>query len=805
MRGAHLPTLLLTACLLATSSAMAQTVQVVDSLSGRPLHMVTLSSRTPAAFAVTDDEGNADVSAFATSGSIIFRMLGHAPRELSFQQLEDSGFSVRMQQESMQLSQAVAVATRWESPLGDVPGHYAVITPRDASLRQPQTTADLLEASGQVFIQKSQQGGGSPMIRGFATNRLLIAVDGVRMNNAIFRSGNLQNVISIDPLALERSEVLFGPGSVMYGSDAIGGVMSFTTLTPRLSKGDSTMVSGSGMARWSSANGEFTGHMDVQVGRRKWAILTSITHSDFGDLRMGRHGPDDYLRPTFVQRQDSLDMVMQNDDPLVQRPSAYVQTNLMQKFRFMPAKGWDIHYGFHYSTTGNYARYDRHLRTRNGQPRSARWDYGPQVWMMNTLSAEHTGTTRIYDRLMVQAAHQRFHESRIDRDLNSPHQTTTAEQVDAYSLNIDLTKGFGQRHELLYGLESVFNDIRSTGKSEDIITGETVTTPARYPRSNWTSIGAYATYLFRANERITLQTGMRYNHFLLNATFDTTAFPLPFAEAHLNNGALTGSMGGLWRPTQRWAISLNLSTGFRSPNVDDLGKVFDSEPGAVTVPNPSLEAEYAYNAELSVARSFGRWLRVDVTGYVTYLDNALVRRDFTMNGEDSIPYAGQLSRVQAIQNSAFALVYGIQAGLEVMLPKGFRIAGRFNWQRGTEETDDGSVSALRHAGPWFSSAHLTYTHRRLRIDLYAIANGAVEFEYLALEERNKPELYAKDADGNPHTPAWYTLNLKAAVEAHRHVTISLGVENMTDQRYRPYSSGMAAAGLNFVLAVRGSF
>ncbi len=797
--------LLLLKCLFVTATAMAQTVQVLDSLSGRPLHMVTLSSASPAAFAVTDAAGWADVSAFTQSGRITFRMLGHASRELSFNQLKEAGFRVRMQRESMQLGQAVAVATRWDSPLADVPGHYAVISSRKAVLRQPQTTADLLETSGQVFIQKSQQGGGSPMIRGFATNRLLIAVDGVRMNNAIFRSGNLQNVISIDPLALERTEVLFGPGSVMYGSDAIGGVMSFSTLTPQLTATDSTFISGSSTGRWSSANGEFTGHLDVQVGRRKWALLTSITHSDFGDLRMGRHGPDDYLRPTFVQRQDSLDMVMHNDDPLVQRPSAYAQTNLMQKLRFRPAQGWDIQYGFHYSTTGDYARYDRHLRTRNGLPRSARWDYGSQIWMMNTLSVGHSDTTRIYDRLMVRAAHQRFNESRIDRNLNSPMQTTTAEQVDAYSLNIDLTKGFRQRHELLYGLEGVFNDIRSTGKREDIGTGETFTAPARYPRSDWTSIGAYATYLFRANGKLTLQAGMRYNHFLLNATFDTTAFPLPFAEANLSNGALTGSLGALWRPTQRWAISLNLSSGFRSPNVDDLGKVFDSEPGAVTVPNPALQAEYAYNAELSVARSFGSWLKLDVTGYVTYLDNALVRRDFTLDGQESIPYGGQLSRVQAIQNSAFALVYGIQAGLDVQLPKGFGISGRFNWQHGTEETDDGSVSALRHAGPWFGSGHLTYTHRRLRIDLYAIANGAVQHEALALEERNKPELYAKDGDGNPYAPTWYTLNLKAAVEVHRHVTISGGVENITDQRYRPYSSGMAAAGLNFVLAVRGQF
>ena len=115
---------------------------------------------------------------------------------------------------------------------------------QDVQFQNPQTTADLLSNSGEVFIQKSQQGGGSPMIRGFATNRVLIAVDEVRMNNAIFRSGNLQNVISIDPFAVENTEVLFGPGSVIYGSDAIGGVMSFTTLAPKFSDSSKVLISG---------------------------------------------------------------------------------------------------------------------------------------------------------------------------------------------------------------------------------------------------------------------------------------------------------------------------------------------------------------------------------------------------------------------------------------------------------------------------------------------------------------------------------------------------------------------------------
>ncbi len=188
---------------------------------------------------------------------------------------------------SLSLEQYTVVASKWNQSTRDIPAKITSISVQEVALQNPQTTADLLATSGEVFIQKSQQGGGSPMIRGFATNRLLITVDGVRMNTAIFRSGNLQNVISLDPFAIERTEVLFGPGSVIYGSDAIGGVMGFNTLTPKLSLGDKSDVSGSAVSRYSSANDERTGHVDVNVGWKKFAMVSSFSYFNFDDLRMG--------------------------------------------------------------------------------------------------------------------------------------------------------------------------------------------------------------------------------------------------------------------------------------------------------------------------------------------------------------------------------------------------------------------------------------------------------------------------------------------------------------------------------------
>jgi len=153
---------------------------------------------------------------------------------------------------------------------------------------------------------------------------------------------------------------------------------------------------------------------------------------------------------------------------------------------------------------------------------------------------------------------------------------------------------------------------------------------------------------------------------------------------------------------------MNLSSGFRAPNVDDMGKIFDSEPGAVVIPNPDLKPEYAWNGELGITRVFNGVAKVDLTGYYTLLQNAMVRRDYQLNGQDSIEYDGEMSRVQAIQNAAKAYVYGLQFGLQVKLGAGFGVATQFNYQKGEEELDDGTTSPLRHAAPWFGITHFTY-------------------------------------------------------------------------------------------------
>ena len=785
----------------------AQVVTVVDERNNKPLSSVTFTAETIPSFSITNAKGKAAISAFAKAELIEIRLLGYETLRVSFEEIRSLGFVIKLEPADFDLDQVVISGSRRIERDRVIPNRVRKIDPKTITLQNPQTTADLLGASGEVFVQKSQQGGGSPMIRGFSTNRLLIAVDGIRMNNAIFRSGNLQNVISIDPQAMEGAEIIFGPGSVIYGSDAIGGVMSFQTLTPQFSTDDTTLVSGKAMARYSSANNERATHFDINFGGRKWSSVTSVSYTDFDDLRMGSHGPDDYLRTFSVNNTFFGDVVVENPDPEVQLNTAYTQTNLMQKVRFSPNAAWDFSYGFHFSTTSNNPRYDRLIRTRDGLPRSAEWYYGPQVWMMNNLNVTHRSQGGAYDILTLRLAYQRFEESRVDRNFNDTLRFIQEEFVDAYTVNLDLTKSLGKGKELIYGAEAVLNNVRSTGTREDFSIVDLIRTPSapRYPESSWASYGVYATYLQELGNNLALNAGVRYNAFDIQAQFDTTLTPLPFDNADLTNGAVTGSLGLVYERYSDIRIGAVVSTGFRAPNIDDIGKIFDSEPGSVVIPNPDLDAEYATNFELGISKVFVDRVKLGVTGYYTLLDNALVRRDFTLNGQDSILYQGDLSQVQAIQNAAEASVYGLQAELEIILPYNLSLSSQFNWQDGEEELDDGSTSPARHAAPWFGVSRLRYTDSKITVELNAQYSGEVAFEDLNVGEQGKPYLYAADENGNPYSPSWYTLNFRATYQLSPTWLISGGVENISDQRYRTYSSGIAAAGRNVVLSLRAGF
>ncbi len=780
----------------------SQKIQLVDKTTNEKIpnaQIICVQKEQEKLLQHTNKEGIADLTDFkAMCDSIEIRHLGYENKRISLLQLPIDKITLVELEDNVQILPSTNVSA-YRFKTQNIENTQKIIQiKRNTQFSQlNQNTADMLGASGQVFIQKSQQGGGSPMIRGFSSNRLLIAVDGIRMNNAIYRSGNLQNIISLDPLSIESTEIILGPGSVMYGSDAMGGVMQFSTLSPMFIDQKKWKTKSTLFSRTMSANNELTLHGDLLIASKKWSFVSSITYSQYDHLQMGKKAREDYQKKERVERINGIDSIVANPNPYLQYPTAYRQLNILQKIAYKTKKGAIISYAFHHSETSSFGRYDRHLRYRNGKPRSAEWNYGPQKWTMHALHIDKKINKKLADEISLKAAFQNAQESRIDRNLNSITQNSTAESVDILSLNLDMKKRINPKLELFYGLEMIGNKVNSKGSEKNIETQETSIGISRYPNSYWFSNALFSNILYELKPEMYLQAGARLSMINIRSDFSNNKelLNLPFDNLqNIQKSNLNGSIGFVSNRHKQIAFSANLSSGFRAPNIDDLGKVFDSEQGKVTVPNINLKAEYIYTIETNISYSPRKNFQMDINPYFSYLRNAMVRRDFSYNGMDSIFFNGINSRVQAIQNAAQTTMWGFSLGFEWQMHPNVSLSQRINYQNGREEMDNGETYRPRHAAPTFGKTEITFQKKKLSLVIAVLYSDGLQHNELNIEERGKPEIYAKNTEGLPYSPSWFCINMHANYKIKNNIILSCFLINLSDEGYRPYSSGIVSAG-----------
>lgn len=700
-------------------------------------------------------------------------------------------------------NEVVISASKFEEKKYDIPQPVQTISLKQIEQTNAQNAGDLLVSTGTVLAQKSQAGGGSPIIRGFEANKVLIVVDGVRMNNAIFRGGHLQNVMTIDNSMLERAEIVFGPGSVVYGSDAFGGVMHFHTKKPVFAEGDETFAfKGSAYTRYATANHEKTGHLDLSLGGKKFASLTSFTYSDFDDMRQGNISKDSlsdvWKRRYYVQRINGADVLVANDDVNIQKFSGYSQYDILQKFSFRQNDKVTHNLNFQFSNSSNLPRYDRLTDPKGAGLNYAEWYYGPQQRLMGSYRLDLNGENTLYSNAQIILAYQDIKESRNQRKFGNDKLAHRNEHVSVYSLNADFKKAL-EKHAVNYGIEITYNTVASDAENENIVTGQITPLDTRYPNGGSTqfSAAAYITDSWKLSEKSRLSAGLRFSHVGLNCSFgDKTFFPFPFDEAKQNNNALTGNIGYIFSPGKDWHFSLLGSTGFRSPNVDDMAKVFESGGGTLVVPNPELKPEYVYNGELGVSKVIAQKVKVEASGWYSYITNAIVTQPFTLNGEETVIYNGDTSAVVASRNAQTAFIAGASLNMEAYLTKWLVLNSALTYTYGRIFSDTGQVP-LDHIPPIFGRTGIQLNFKKLNTEVYAFYNGEKKLtDYRLGAEDN--EAYAT-ADG---MPAWWTLNARAGYKFSQNVTLQVALENILDVNYRVFASGISSPGRNFIATLR---
>jgi len=802
------PTLIpvLAGFLLLAGPVSAQNLIVAEESTGRPLPLSTVTTLPSGQHRITNEFGVADLTGFGTGDSLLIRHVGYHPVRTTWGDLNTGGFVVRMKIDPFQMDEVVVSASRFSQTQDETSRKVTVITGNEIGFRSPQTTADLLQNSGDVFVQKSQAGGGSPVLRGFEANKILLMVDGIRMNTAIYRGGHLQNILTVDPASLAKAEVLYGPGSVQYGSDALGGVIHLFTPDPVLSATGRLLVTGEGSLRYSSVNTEKTVHGSVNIGLGSLASFTSVTRSEFGDLRQGRNrnpAYGDWGKRTFtVHRFGSADSVLRQSDPTLQSPTAYTQYDLVQKVLYRQSDDLSHLLNLQISTSTDIPRYDRLTETGSGgKPKSAEWYYGPQDRFLGAYTGQFTQPTPVSDLIRLTGYVQKLEESRHNRNFGSAKLNHRTESVSVLGLTLEASKQL-EAHSLSYGIEFSADDVRSRANQENILTGVTVPLDTRYPQggSTQTFASGWVSDSWKNQSGLTVTAGARATLTTLTASFgDTTFFPFPYSSLDQRSFALTGQTGISWLTSSGWKVTGSLSSGFRAPNVDDAAKVFESVPGSVLVPNPDLKPEYSLTGEAGLTGQIFPGLKLDLTGYYTRYTNALTTRPGTFNGQDSIWYDGKLSRVTTQVNGNSGYVTGGTGSLTAGLSDHLQFFSVLTYTFGRLKTG-GKTVPLDHIPPVYGRTGLTFLMTDLRAEVYALYNGWKHLEdYNPFGEDNL--VYS-----SPYgTPAWWTLNGRVSWQATRILTVQVSAENWFDQNYRVFASGIGAPGRNVSLALKAQF
>jgi hemoglobin/transferrin/lactoferrin receptor protein len=790
------------------SSFAQQRITIYDKETRLPISNVVVFNENGAKIISSNHRGYIKSNKLPESEGLWFQ---HPAYELYFLPVKERPVeAIYLTPKLYTLDEFVVSAARISEKKKELPYMVQTMKPLSVEYKNSNTAADILSGTGYVSVQKSQGGGGSPILRGFEANRILLVVDGVRMNNAIYRSGHLQNSITIDPSILEKTEILFGPSSVIYGSDALGGVIHYRSKEPVLSYQAKPYTTAEGSMRYSSATNSYRSSASVNAGFRRWASLTNISFSNYGDIIMGKNRPS-YIEPKnwgevlhYYQLINGKDSMIANNNLNKQHYTGYKQYDIFQKITFRRKWFHFLSLNTQYSTSSNISRFDQLNDYKNDHLKFAEYYYGPQDRLLIAAKSNYDKKNSFFNSSTTTVAYQNIKESRHSRRYstsNTPNDLLNQhEHLNIWSINSDYTKLLARTGKLNYGLELVYNTLKSTASYTNVFTNETSFAPTRYPNggSFSQSYAVYLSYRKKLLPKLLASSGLRYSYYQYNSVFNKDLFFTPLVKNLINkNSAPSGSFGLVYTPNTTWKINAVFTSGFRVPNIDDYGKI-RAKNEQITMPNPDLKPEYAYNAELSATKSFdNEKYIVNINLYYTWLNDAIVREFYQYGGMDSIVYDKEKYRMVTNINAQQAVVKGLSTELIAQPSEIVGLRGTFNYTHGKIVA---SGEPMGHIPPVFGKIEINYRYKKIKTEAYLHYQGEKQVEDISPYGEDNEE------EGTPDGfPAWHTFNIATQYKLNKTITLQASIENIFDQHYKAFASGISAPGRNFIISLSGQF
>ena len=821
--------ILLIICLTISLNAFSQKLVIKDFQENTIIPNVTVYNIKRTITVLSDFNGNLDLSAFKETDTLIFSHVSYEKLQISVNKISKS--VIYLNPNTQVLSEIILSVGRNRENKEKISKRVSLITTKKTELDLPQTSADLLYYAGEIRVQKTQGGGGSPVIRGFEANRVLLVIDGVRMNNAIYRSGHLQNAITIDPNTLERTEIIFGPSSVGYGSDALGGVIHFYTRTPKINNEKSWIIKGSNS--YNTVLKHNVNNLNLEHSKENWASFTSFSYSDFGDIVMGKnrnHGFENWgLNKYFLIKEKFNKKYFLNKKPHIQKNTNYSQFDFLQKLNIKMSESSNFIFNIQHSKSSNIDRYDKlNEFTSTDDLKYSQWYYGPQKRTLFSSTYNFAKDKKWLKKGAIVAAFQKIKESRHNRKFQSLVLNSQIENVEIFSINADFVGIKTDISSLSYGFEYTYNDVNSIAYGENLLkenlslssikdSNSIFKIPTRYPSggSNYSTAAHYYEFRKDLSEKSNFNFGMRYTYTWLNAEWEEEAL----IDANLNsiktkNSSLTGSLGYVTRSKNNWQINANFSSGFRSPNIDDMGKIRENR-GILSVPNKKLKPEYVYSTELGLTKYFNNKSNIfSFNLYYTHITNHIIRDYFEIFNDKSTEDSGtilyNLEEVKTMANinvGRAAYIYGASFDSEIAILKNLFFKSNITYTEGGSKKTHHPLPSI---SPLFGSFYLKWIHSRLKMQLsYKFSGSKNPLDYSlggedGLEET--PILGYKDGKTEYYgTPSWGVFKLSSSYPLSNNLKATLILDNIFDIHYKEYASGISSPGRNLNIVLEHKF
>lgn len=787
----------------------SQTPCKVINDEGQPLIGVYVSYKKTTV--TTDSEGVFKVpEGLGLNTTFQFQYLSFQEKKLRLADIIKNSYQVVLQQDVAMLDEIVIIGRNELEPRFAI-NQLEQVKAAEINSSGAQNPAEALELNAGVYVQRSQMGGGSPVLRGFEANKVLLVIDGVRMNNAIYRNGHLQNAITVDPAAIDEMQVLFGGASLLYGSDALGGVIHFKTKEAEFNY-DSTLKSRQRLnsyIRYNSANHEKRIHANYAFGKRKWSVFTGFSYVDFDDLRAGSQRRNAY--PDFGKRLEYIettqageDLIIQNDNFNIQRGTAYSQWDFLQKWKFQLTDHLQYNLNIQYSSSSDIPRYDNLIARRNDQLRYAEWYYGPQNRALMSHSFTYKRSSLLFDEAKWIFSFQSIDEDRIIRRRNAMQREYQEEDVQVYGWTADYKKFLRNGHQIIYGWDVHFNEVKSNAYQLNDVFSETPVRSndilSRYPNggSSMLNIGAYFQHIYESRDSsLVWVNGLRYSYQNLSFEYERNeAFEWPayfYDGINSHNDALVGISGlNIKRGVLR--LKINSGTSFRAPNLDDTAKIRVNND-EITIPNPELKAERIWNNEISIFFE-DQDINLGATFYHTQAYDAITRVFSSLpNGSTFFIAQGDTLAVTSNDNVQRANIQGLSLSVDSKLSDSWHFSGQWNMQIGKIIERNEAHQPLGHIPPTFANATLRYTTNLWNLQLNCRYNAWKRIDDYGGSVDN-PELATPDG-----TPAFLVLGLNAEYQHNNNWSLNAGVNNIFDTHYRAFASGVSGPGRHIFISL----